>query len=69
MWRRANRNYLYPAALHGAPTSVIKKIYDCLTTKAAMKIVEEEGLMDIWPDHGTESIGVLRENRPTKWRE
>ena len=38
------------AALHGAPTSVIKKIYDCLTTKAAMKIVEEEGLMDIWPD-------------------
>ena len=38
------------AALHGAPTSVIKKIYDCLTTKAAIKIVEEEGLMDIWPD-------------------
>ena len=38
------------AALHGAPLSVIQKLYSCLTTKAAMKIVEEEGLMDIWPD-------------------
>lgn len=52
------------AALHGAPTSVIKKIYDCLTTKAAMKIVEEEGLDGYLAGHGTESIGVLRENRP-----
>ena len=38
------------AALHGAPLLVIQKLYSCLTTKAAMKIVEEEGLMDIWPD-------------------
>lgn len=36
------------AALHGAPLLVIQKLYSCLTTKAAMKIVEEEGLMDIW---------------------
>ena len=38
------------AALHGAPLLVIQKLYSCLTTKAAMKIVEEEGLMDIRPD-------------------
>lgn len=51
------------AALHGAPTSVIKKIYDCLTTKAAMKIVEEEGLMDIWPDMA-QKASETGENRP-----
>lgn len=38
------------AALHGASREVIEKIYHCLTTKAAMEIVEEEGLMDIWKD-------------------
>ena len=38
------------AALHGASREVIEKIYSCVTTKAAMKIVEEEGLMDIWKD-------------------
>jgi len=38
------------AALHGAPTETIRRIYDCLTTKAAMEIVEEEGLHDIWQD-------------------
>lgn len=38
------------AALHGASKEVIQKIYSCVTTKAAMKIVEEEGLMDIWAD-------------------
>ena len=37
-------------ALHGASTEVIRRIYDCLTTKAAMKVVEEEGYMGIWPD-------------------
>lgn len=36
------------AALHGAPRETIQKIYDCLTTKSAMAVVEEEGLMDIW---------------------
>ena len=36
------------AALHGASREVIERIYSCVTTKAAMKIVEEEGLMDIW---------------------
>lgn len=38
------------AALHGASREVIGRIYSCVTTKAAMKIVEEEGLMDIWED-------------------
>lgn len=38
------------AALHGASREVIERIYSCVTTKAAMKIVEEEGLMDIWKD-------------------
>lgn len=38
------------AALHGAPIETIRKIYGCLTTKSAMQIVEEEGLMDIWKD-------------------
>lgn len=38
------------AALHGAPREVIERIYSCLTTKAAMKIVEEEGLSEIWKD-------------------
>lgn len=38
------------AALHGAPLAVIRRLYDCLTTKAAMQIVEEEGLSAIWPD-------------------
>ena len=38
------------AALHGASRAVIEKIYACLTTKAAMKIVEEEGLSEIWKD-------------------
>ena len=38
------------AALHGASREVIERIYSCITTKAAMKIVEEEGLMDIWKD-------------------
>lgn len=37
-------------ALHGAPVEVIRKIYDCITTKAAMKVVEEEGYGAIWPD-------------------
>lgn len=38
------------AALHGASREVIAKIYSCITTKSAMKIVEEEGLLDIWKD-------------------
>ncbi|MCI6859253.1 MAG: cobalt-precorrin-5B (C(1))-methyltransferase CbiD [Eubacterium sp.] len=38
------------AALHGADVSVIRRIYSCLTTKAAMQIVEEEGLGEIWKD-------------------
>lgn len=38
------------AALHGASREVIQKIYNCLTTKAAMKVVEEENLLDIWQD-------------------
>ena len=38
------------AALHGAPRPVIQKLYDCLTTKAAMEIIKEEHLMDIWAD-------------------
>ncbi len=38
------------AALHGAGTETIRRIYDCLTTKAAMEIVEEEGLHAIWAD-------------------
>ena len=38
------------AALHGAPKETIQKIYDCLTTKSAMKVVEEEGLGGIWED-------------------
>ncbi len=38
------------AALHGAPVEVIQKIYNCLTTKAAMAVVEEEGYQAIWPD-------------------
>lgn len=37
-------------ALHGGDTAVIRKIYECLTTKAAMKVVEEEGFMEIWDD-------------------
>lgn len=60
------------AALHGAPREVIERIYSCLTTKAAMKIVEEEGLMDIWKDmaqkasfycektaHGMARVGMI----------
>ena len=38
------------AALHGADREVIRKIYDCKTTAAAMKIIKEEGLDAIWPD-------------------
>lgn len=38
------------AALHGASVETIRRIYDCLTTKSAMQIVEEEGLNDIWQD-------------------
>lgn len=38
------------AALHGASTQVIRRIYESLTTRAAMEIVQEEGLNDIWPD-------------------
>ena len=38
------------AALHGAPRETIRRIYECVTTKSAMQIVEEEGLMDIWED-------------------
>jgi cobalt-precorrin-5B (C1)-methyltransferase len=38
------------AALHGASIDVIRRIYNCLTTKSAMQIVEEEGLNDIWKD-------------------
>lgn len=38
------------AALHGASREVIQKIYNCVTTKAAMKVVEEENLLDIWQD-------------------
>lgn len=60
------------AALHGASTEVIRKIYACVTTKAAMKIVEEEGLTDIWKDmaqkasdyckktaHGMADVGII----------
>ena len=60
------------AALHGASRDVIEKIYSCVTTKAAMKIVEEEGLTDIWKDmaerasahcrktaHGMARVGVM----------
>lgn len=36
------------AALHGAPTKTIRRIYDCLTTKKAMEVVREEGLDVIW---------------------
>lgn len=49
------------AALHGAPREVIERIYSCLTTKAAMKIVEEEGLMDIWKEKWK------RESTPSGW--
>ena len=38
------------AALHGASTEVIRKIYDSFTTRAAMEIIEAEGLNDIWTD-------------------
>lgn len=38
------------AALHGASREVIARIYSCLTTKSAMQVVEEEGLMAIWDD-------------------
>ena len=38
------------AALHGASIETIRRIYECVTTKSAMQIVEEEGLMDIWKD-------------------
>lgn len=38
------------AALHGASREVIQKIYNCVTTKAAMKVVGEENLHDIWKD-------------------
>ena len=37
-------------ALHGGSTEVVRRIYECLTTKAAMQVVEEEGYMAIWPD-------------------
>lgn len=60
------------AALHGASREVIERIYSCLTTKAAMKIVEEEGLMGIWKDmvekasfycektvHGMARVGMI----------
>ena len=60
------------AALHGASRDVIGRIYSCVTTKAAMKIVEEEGLTDIWKDmaerasahcrktaHGMARVGVV----------
>ena len=60
------------AALHGASREIIERIYSCLTTKAAMKIVEEEGLMDIWKDmaqkasfycektaHGMARVGMI----------
>ena len=60
------------AALHGASRDVIERIYSCVTTKAAMKIVEEEGLTDIWKDmaerasahcrktaHGMARVGVV----------
>ena len=38
------------AALHGASVDVIRKIYGCLTTKAALSVVREEGLDGIWQD-------------------
>ena len=38
------------AALHGAPVEVIRKIYDCVTTKSAMEVVDQEGYRGIWPD-------------------
>ena len=60
------------AALHGASRDVIERIYSCVTTKGAMKIVEEEGLTDIWKDmaerasahcrktaHGMARVGVV----------
>lgn len=37
-------------ALHGAPYEMIRRVYDCLTTKAAMEIVSQEGYDVIWPD-------------------
>ena len=60
------------AALHGASVEVIRRIYQCLTTKSAMKIVEEEGLNGIWKDmaekaseycektaHGMAQVGMI----------
>lgn len=38
------------AALHGASRETIQKIFDCLTTRAALQVVQEEGLEAIWPD-------------------
>jgi len=38
------------AALHGAPVEVIRRIYGCLTTKAALSVIKEENLSGIWPD-------------------
>ena len=38
------------AALRGASVDVVRRLYDCLTTKAAMEIVQEEGLTAIWQD-------------------
>lgn len=35
-------------ALKGAPTELIRRVYDCYTTKSAMELVEEEGYREIW---------------------
>ncbi|MEE1229421.1 MAG: cobalt-precorrin-5B (C(1))-methyltransferase CbiD [Lachnospiraceae bacterium] len=38
------------AALHGASREVILELYECRTTKAAVEIIDREGLNDIWAD-------------------
>ncbi len=38
------------AALHGAGTEIIREIYHCKTTRAAMEIIARENLDDIWAD-------------------
>ena len=38
------------AALTGAPTALIKKIYDSLTVQGAMDVIKEAGYSHIWQD-------------------
>ncbi len=37
-------------ALKGAPTELIRRVYDCFTTKSAMELVKKEGYERIWTD-------------------